>query len=58
MAFEGLAAILRPKGVHLCKFWMFSLPAKANIGMDAEFEGCYLNPKEADRTNLSCYALS
>lgn len=53
MAFEGLAAILRPKGVHLCKFWMFSLPAKANIGMDAEFEGCYLNPKEADRTNLS-----
>lgn len=55
MAFEGLAAVLRPKGVHMCKFWMFSLPAKADTGMSADFEGCYLNPKRSsqDKSELS-----
>lgn len=47
--FEGLAAVLRPKGVHLSKFWMLSLPAKADLGMGAEFEGCCLNPKRSSQ---------
>lgn len=28
--------LLRPKGVHLCKFWMFSLPAREDIGTGAD----------------------
>lgn len=47
MAFEGLAAIPRPKGVNLCTVWMFSLPAKADMG--ADFESCYLNPKRSSQ---------